>query len=157
VLIRAYEEKDASATLDVFLRAVTETASADYTPEQVAAWAGPKERDLAGWHRRRASSTTIVAEIDGRVIAFTDVSDTGYIDMMFVSPDVGRRGVATAMLAELRTFAQSRNLPELSTHASITARPFFERNGFIALEERHSTVYGVQLRNYRMSHPLGAG
>jgi putative acetyltransferase len=154
VLIRAYDEEDASATLGVFMRAVSETASTDYTPEQVAAWAGADGRDLARWHLRRAASTTLVAEIDGRVIAFTDVSDTGYIDMMFVSPDVGRRGVATALLAELRAFAQSRNVRELTTYASITARPFFERNGFTALEERHPMLRGVQLTNYRMSHRL---
>ncbi|WP_258065505.1 hypothetical protein [Rathayibacter tritici] len=44
ITIRPYLECDAADTLAVFLAAVTETAAADYSPEQITAWAG--RRDL---------------------------------------------------------------------------------------------------------------
>jgi putative acetyltransferase len=57
ITIRPYVEGDAQATLDVFLRAVRLTASADYDADEIAAWA-PDDIDLAGWHRRRSAATT---------------------------------------------------------------------------------------------------
>lgn len=47
VTVRAYRGEDASATLAIFLAAVTVTASGDYSPAQIAAWARPEQRDLA--------------------------------------------------------------------------------------------------------------
>ena len=41
VVIRPYGEADAAATLAIFLAAITETAAADYSPEQIQAWARP--------------------------------------------------------------------------------------------------------------------
>ncbi|GAB3702987.1 GNAT family N-acetyltransferase [Nocardiopsis oceani] len=158
MLIRRYEQRDAAATLDVFVGAVTETASADYSPEQIAAWAGPERPDLDRWNSARQKLETFVAEIDGTVAGFADVSETGYVDMVFVSPRAGRRGVATALLDQVRERALSRGNSELSTHASITAKPFFARHGFAVVEERHPVVKGVEMTNYRMVLDLdGAG
>lgn len=41
---------------------------------------------------------TIVATVDENLAGFSDVSATGYIDMLFVSLQFGRSGVATAFL-----------------------------------------------------------
>jgi hypothetical protein len=62
VVIRPYVPADAAATLAIFLAAVTETAAADYSPEQIQAWARPQERELSTWHRsmnaRNSSDST---------------------------------------------------------------------------------------------------
>jgi len=153
--IRAYTDDDAAGTLAVFLAAVTQTASADYTPEQISAWAGADERDLASWHAARAARATVVAVLDAEVVGFTDVDDAGYVDMMFVDPAVVRRGVASALLDHVAATAVGHGARELSTHASVTARPFFERRGFVVVEERRPVVRGVALTNYRMVRTLG--
>lgn len=80
VEIRPYVERDAAATLAAFLAAVTGTASADYSAEQIAAWSAPHERDLEEWNRVRMNLETIVAVVDEDVVGFSDVSATGYID-----------------------------------------------------------------------------
>jgi putative acetyltransferase len=41
------------------------------------------------------------------------------------------------------------------THASITARPFFEAHGFRVDEVRHPVRNGVTFENFAMSRPLG--
>jgi hypothetical protein len=94
--IRPYAETDAAATLSVFLAAVTETASVHYSAEQIAAWARPDGRDVNQWNSARKSLNTYVATIGAEVAGFSDVGDDGYIDMMFVAPKFGRRGVAGA-------------------------------------------------------------
>ena len=54
--VRPYEYADAAGTLALFLAAITETASADYSAEQIQAWAAPQDhlRQPAGHHRERS-------------------------------------------------------------------------------------------------------
>ncbi|MDR2997044.1 MAG: GNAT family N-acetyltransferase, partial [Microbacterium sp.] len=93
IQIRDYRDSDAETTLQVFLDAVTVTAAADYSPEQIAAWARPEKRSIEEWSAAMRRLAGIVAVVDGRVAGFSDVSAEGYIDMMFVSPAFTRRGV----------------------------------------------------------------
>ncbi|UPT20067.1 GNAT family N-acetyltransferase [Thermobifida alba] len=153
MLLRAYSESDARETLDVFTRAVQVTARRDYSQRQVDAWAGP-DRNLAHWHDARASTSTQVAVIDGRLVGFIGVSPSGYIGMLFVDPSHQRQGVASALLRWAREHARMAGAGELSTHASITARPFFESHGFAVDNVRTPTVRGVAFRNYQMSIQL---
>jgi putative acetyltransferase len=119
----------------IFLRAVRETARAHYSPKQVEAWAAT-HGDLDSWAAARAAAHTQLAIIDGHVAGFTDLDDHGYIDMLFVDPDFGRHGVASALLASVVALARQRGLPALTTFASLTSRPVFERHGFVITGER---------------------
>jgi putative acetyltransferase len=152
--IRPYRSDDAGGTLDVFLAAVNETASADYSPEQIRAWSGPEERNEAEWHRARSDRNTYVAVLGDEIAGFSDVNDTGYIDMMFVSPRYARRGVAKALLALLSELAEQTQAQSLTADVSITARPFFEGCGFVVQAEQHPMIRGVQMTNFRMSKKL---
>jgi putative acetyltransferase len=151
--IRPYVDGDAAATLDVYLRAVRGTASRDYTPEQIAAWA-PDDLDPERWAARRAAASTVVAVEGERVIGFADLLDEGHIDMTFVAPEFGGRGVASALLAAVVDTARSRGLRRLTVRASITARPFFERHGFALDEELQVELDGVLLATNAMSREL---
>ena len=158
MLIRPYEPTDARATLDVFTRAVHETAARDYTATQVAAWA-PLEADDEAWAEKRLLAETIVAvddDVQGHasVIGFTDLDASGYITMMFVHPDWTRRGVASALLDEIGARATARGIRTLSTHASLTARPFFEAHGFVVTERRRPVIRGLALTNFAMQRML---
>jgi len=151
--LRDHTPDDAPATLAVFRRAITGTAARDYTPEQVAAWA-PDEIDPDAWAARRAAARTRVAVRDGAVVGFTDVDAAGYVDMLFVDPGAARQGVARALLDWAVRTAAADGATELTTHASITARPFFAAHGFVVVAEQHPVRRGVTLTNYRMRRPL---
>ncbi|TFB76711.1 GNAT family N-acetyltransferase [Cryobacterium glaciale] len=153
MLLRPFTVLDGEATLDVFLRAIRITASSRYTPEQIAAWA-PDDMDIVAWTAKRARTATVVATNGVQVVGFTDLDDRGYIDMLFVDPDFGRRGVASALLGWVLERADDRGLTELSTHASLVARPFFEKFGFVVLEQRYPVQGGVRLTNFIMHRAL---
>lgn len=153
VSIRPYGETDAGVTLSVFRSAIRVTAAADYSQEQIEAWASG-DVDLADWHAMRAARNTVVALVDGAVVGFTDVDESGYIDMLFVDPSHGGCGVATALMDWILCDARCRGVSSLTTHASITARSFFEAHSFVVIEERHPVIRGVVLRNYSMSRAL---
>lgn len=149
-----YRSENAAATLSLFLEAITVTAAADYTPEQVAAWARPERRDLDARGRQLSVRNTVVALVADDVAGFSDVSDDGYIDMMYVSPRHARIGVGRALLAELESRARSAGAARLYSNVSITARPFFEHHGFVVDVERRPVVDGVAMTNFRMTKAL---
>ncbi len=149
VTIRPHRTSDAAETLAVFFAAIRTTAAADYSAEQIEVWADP-DIDLPTWTAKRAELNTAVAVVNGAVAGFTDVDETGYIHMLFVDPVHGRTGVATALLRWVLDEAKNAGARCLTTNASITARPFFQNQGFVVAEERHPVLRGVALRNYRM-------
>ncbi len=146
--LRPYTPADAEATLRVFHDAVHRTASIDYTPEQITAWA-PEDIDLAAWDARRRASWTVVAVIDGHVVGFSDLTDDAVLDMLFVHPDAAGRGVARALVDAVLAEARCRSQPRVTARASRTARPAFERLGFTVDGERpHNEVRGVVVPNF---------
>ncbi|WP_243400222.1 GNAT family N-acetyltransferase [Arthrobacter glacialis] len=154
VAIRSYRLADAADTMAIFLAAVTETAAADYSPEQIQAWARPEARELSTWHAAMNARNSYVATVDGEPAGFSDVDSQGYIDMMFVSPRFLRLGVARHLLAHVEAHARAERLAELTADVSITARPFFERYGFIVEAKQHPVMVGVKLTNYAMKKNL---
>ena len=155
-IVRAYRAgDDAAGTHAAFRQAVVQTASSDYDSEQIAAWAGTPDVDLAHWDARRVAAHTFVAVVGGHVAGFVDFLDDGLLDMLFVHPDHGRTGVARALVATVRQEARSAGLVTLHTHASRTARPAFERFGFRTIRERPDNVVGGRIvPNYEMQCDL---
>lgn len=157
--IRRYRDTDARATRSVFERAVRVTAAAHYTAEQLAAWVpdDPVGAVLDDWTARRAAVTTWVAELDGSVVGFTDLDvETGYLDMLFVDPDAGRRGIGSALISQVLDEARAVGLREVTVQASRTAQPVFVRHGFVVVREQRVERRGVLIENAVMRIPLDA-
>ena len=152
--VRSYRGEDASATLTVFVEAITQTAAADYSPAQIAAWARPEQRTVPEWDRTMQSRNSYVALLAAQIIGFSDVNSEGHIDMMLVSPRHSRRGGASALLSHLHVHAQAHGIRSLSADVSITARPFFEKHGFTVMTTHHPMTAGVHMTNFRMTKVL---
>jgi putative acetyltransferase len=155
VVVRPYVALDAERTLEIFFAAVRRTAAGDYSAEQVAAWAGTSD-DRRDWARQRAAANTAVAELDGRVVGFVDIDHSGYIDMLFVAPEAGRRGVGSALLTWAVEQARQAGVAEVRANVSITARPLFKAHGFQVEAERRPVVRGVEMPNFSMRRTLSA-
>ena len=155
VHIRAYDETDLDALIDLFTGSVRQVASRDYSPAQINAWA-PVAVNREQWATRLGGRPTFVAEVAGEIAGFSDLEPDGHIDMMFVHADHQGRGVARALLDHIHAQAGKRGIGRLSTEASITARPFFERNGFEVIEAQDVELRGETFRNYRMAKALTA-
>lgn len=154
--LRTYAAGDAEVTQTIFHRAVRETAPVHHSPAQVAAWAADGGV-LEAWGDARAATSTTLAVVDARVVGFTDLDDDGYIHMLFVDPDFGRQGIASALLAAVVARARERGLPTLTTFASLTSRPVFERQGFVVTGERWFGEGDGAARTYAMRRSLEDG
>ena len=150
LLLRPFRDSDAGSTREVFEAAIRGTAAAYYTPEQIDAWC-PATHDPQAWAAARARAWTIVAEVDDRVVGFSDLRDDGELDMLFVAPEAGGRGVARALVAEVLAEARRRQLSRVTTRASRAARPAFERFGFVVdRPNEKNIVRGVAVPNFEM-------
>ena len=85
------------------------------------------------------------------------LTDDGVLDMLFVHPDAGGQGVARMLVEAVLGEARRRGLARVSTHASRTARPAFERLGFVVDRENvDNTTRGVRVPNFDMHLDLPA-
>jgi len=97
-----------------------------------------------------------VAEVDGHVVGFSDLTEGGEVDMLFVHPDAGGRGVVQALLTRVLAEARRRGVDRVTTRASRVARPVFERLGFTVAEANDANmIRGVVVPNYVMVVDLG--
>lgn len=143
--IRTYRPGDGPALAELFYHTVHTVNAADYTPEQLAAWA-PGTAEPDGWDRSLRQHHTLVAVEGGTVLGFGDMDDGGYLDRLYVRADHQGRGVGSVLCDLLERAAGGR----VVTHASITARPFFERRGYRILREQQVERRGVLLTNFVM-------
>lgn len=145
--IRSYSSSDCSQTIALFNRTVHTINAKDYTPEQLDAWA-PEERDAKAWNQSFENHTALVAVIGGKLAGFGDLDcQSGLLDRLYVSADFQNQGVGSALCDALEKAAGNRLL---ITHASITAKPFFEKRGWRVLQKQQVIRHGIALTNYVM-------
>ena len=139
--LRPYRSADLPELLALFYDTVHTVCARDYTRSQLDAWA-PAEPDAAAWDASLRAHRTLVAEENGSILGFADLAEDGYLDRLYVHRDWQGRGVAPALCAALPGARR--------THASITARPFFERRGWHVVREQRVERRGVALTNFVM-------
>ena len=146
MILREYTKTDSSELAELFYDTVHTVNAKDYSREQLDAWA-TGEVNLEAWNKSLQAHNTVVAEMDGQIVGFGDMDETGYLDRLYVHKDYQRRGVATAICDALE---QNTKAAEFSTHASITARPFFEKRGYTVVREQQVERRGIWLTNFVM-------
>lgn len=143
--LRPYRPCDCAEMADLFYNTVHTVNARDYTPEQLNAWATGRV-DLEGWNRSFLDHVTLVAWEDGKIIGFGDLERPDYLDRLYVHKDWQGRGTATEICRQLESQAEGK----ITTHASITARPFFESRGYRVLRQQTVERFGVAMTNYVM-------
>lgn len=81
------------------------------------------------------------------IVGFADMDGSGYLDRLYVHRDFQRRGVATTLCDTLEAATAAETF---TTHASRTARPFFECRGWRVIRERTVFRRSVALNNFVM-------
>ena len=145
IQIRKYTPADCAEMAELFVEMVHTVCAKDYPPEQLDAWTG--HVDPERWNRSFLEHDTLIAVANGRIVGFGDIDKTGYLDRLYVHKDYQRQGVATALCDRLETM---RPFPRITTHASITARPFFEKRGYRVINPQLVERDGLYLRNFVM-------
>ena len=93
----------------------------------------------------------LVAIEGERIVGFGDVDVSGYLDRLYVRRDRLRRGIATTLCDALESVVES---AKITTHASITAKPFFEGRGYRVVKRQEVERKGIRLVNFVMEKTL---
>ena len=153
VRIRSYEAGDAPALAHLFYETVHALNRGDYSPEQLQAWA-PEVPDSEAWHARMSGRCTLLAEKDDEAVGFAELKRDGHLVMFYLRTDAVGRGVGSRLYLAVEEVAWKRRLGRIFTEASITARPFFEQQGFRVVGEQTVARRGARLTNFAMEKPL---
>ena len=145
MIIREYRPCDCQEIAELFYNTVHTVNAKDYTKEQLNAWAAGKP-DMEQWNRSLQEHFSLVAVDAGIIAGFGDMDSTGYLDRLYVHKEYQRQGIATAICEALEQAAPGR----IITHASITARPFFENRGYQVIAEQQVMRENVLLTNFVM-------
>lgn len=94
---------------------------------------------------------TLVALEGETVVGFGDMDPSGYLGRLYVHRDHQGRGIATRICNALESCVI---VKKVMTHASITARPFFETRGYKVIREQQVERNGVVLKNYAMEKEM---
>ena len=150
--LQRYQSGEAAALAELFYQTVHAVCTEDYTPAQLDAWADGRV-NIAAWDRSFLRHHTLVARMDGEIVGFADL-DGRYLDRLYVHKEHQRQGVATALAQALEGQAAAQGQVRMTTHASITARPFFEKRGYRVIKEQQVERKGVLLTNFVMEKTL---
>lgn len=143
--IRKYQQSDCKTLTELFYNTVHTVNAKDYTEEQLNAWA-TGQVDLKKWDQSLQEHYSLVAVENGIIVGFGDIDETGYLDRLFVHADYQGKGIATAICDRLEQSAAG----TLTTHASITAKSFFEKRGYKVVKKQEVERQGVFLTNFVM-------
>lgn len=145
MIIRKYQASDCKELADLFYNTVHIVNAKDYTKEQLNVWA-TKQVDLEKWNKSLQEHFSVVALDNETIVGFGDIDKTGYLDRLFVHANYQKKGIATALCNQLEQAVQG----DITTHAPITAKPFFEKRGYKLVKEQQVERQGIFLTNYVM-------
>lgn len=146
MIIRSYVSADCEEIAELFYQTVHAVNAKDYTDEQLNAWASGRV-NLAEWDKSFLEHITVVAVENDVIVGFGDIDKSGYLDRLYVHKDFQSQGIATALCDKLE---RSISAEKIFTHASVTAKGFFEHRGYKVVREQQVIRNGIYLTNFIM-------
>ena len=143
--LRRYQPSDCKEVTELFYNTVHVINARDYTKEQLDVWA-TGQVDLEKWNQSLQEHYSIVAVENGIIVGFGDIDKNGYLDRLFVHAGYQGKGIATAICNHLEQTVNGK----ITTHASITAKPFFENRGYKVTKNQEVERQGIFLSNFIM-------
>lgn len=139
-----YTKKHQQVVLQLIKQTIQIVNQADYSLEQVTTWSAIDEEH---WEQDMRQKMGKLAILNQQIVGFSDITTDGYIDYFFVHHAFQRQGIAKELLHQLEWMHKGERL---TVAASITARPFFESQGYQVVQQNEVQVRGVSFINFLM-------
>lgn len=150
-IIRAAQQSDTAELRDLFRNTVLMINSRDYSQAEVEDWASCGD-DLSRIEDMIKTHYFIVAVNQrSQIVGFSSITPQGYLHSMFVHKDFQGKGIATMLLEEIERYAITAGIMRITSEVSLTARPFFEKRGYIVEEEQKRKANQLSLTNFWMA------
>ena len=150
-IIRAALQSDAVELKKLFQNTVLAINRRDYSQAEVEDWASCGD-DLSNIEDMIKTHYFIVAvNQQSEIVGFSSITPQGYLHSMFVHNDFQGEGIATILLNEIEQYAITNGIMRITSEVSLTARPFFEKKGYIVEEEQKRKANQLSLTNFWMA------
>ena len=121
----------------------------DYGMELVEKWA-PCQFDMEKWRKRVRAKNPFVAEQDGFILGFAELTSDGHIGAFYSHHQRQRQGVGTALYQIIEVEALRLGIHSLHVEASTNAKAFFMSMGFGITEEKSNVTCGIPFASFLM-------
>jgi putative acetyltransferase len=142
---------------ELYIETIKHVCKDDYNPAQIDVWISGVD-NTERWVEVINTQFVLLAIIQNKITGFGTLKDGNYIDFFYIHKEYQRQGIADKILTELEL--EAKKYPDASeqkiitSDISITAKPFFEKKGFIVKAEQRNIRLGVELINYKMEKDL---
>ncbi|WP_285014635.1 GNAT family N-acetyltransferase [Lactococcus garvieae] len=150
---RHYRSKDYAEIIDLFYTTVHTINAADYSAEELEAWAPSDKSDFFP-EKKLAESYCLVVEESGKILGFANATSKDKFDCLYVDKDYQKRGVGHLLANQIEQYCKEEGAEIISVDVSLTARPFFEKRGYEILEQQIVLRHNQYLKNYKMQLKL---
>lgn len=154
ISIRRAKIDDLDRIVNLFERTVSVINSKHYSSKQIDAWLDDPTRTQRFEEKIESQLFYVCVDENDKIVGFSSITEDGYLDLLYVSTDHQRQGIGVLLMEQMLAAAKIRRCELIEAHVSITAVPFFKRNGFVTEKEQYVERNGVKLKNYRMTKTL---
>lgn len=148
--IRLATLQDIQSLKALYQGTITHINQQHYNPGQIAAWAATGERITSLENKIKEQYFYVAVTADDIITGFSSLETDGELDMMYVHKDYQGQGIASLLIQQIYEKASELGLSTLTAYVSITARPFFEKQGFKVIKTQQVPLGEVALTNYEM-------
>ena len=153
-MIRVALQSDTVELKQLFQNTVLAINRRDYSQAEVEDWASCGD-NLANIKDMIKTHYFIVAvNQQSEIVGFSSITPQGYLHSMFVHKDFQGKGIAIMLLNEIEQYAITNGIVRITSEVSLTARPFFEKRGYIVEEEQKRKANQLSLTNFWMAKQM---
>ncbi|WP_455672402.1 GNAT family N-acetyltransferase [Phocaeicola sp.] len=152
--IREAQQSDAIELKELFQNTVLVINRHDYSQAEVEDWASCGGNLSAIEDRIKTHYFIVAVNQQSQIVGFSSITPQGYLHSMFVHKDFQSKGIATMLLEEIERYAIAAGIIRITSEVSLTARPFFEKKGYVVEEEQKRKANQLSLTNFRMARDL---
>ena len=129
--VREAIPSDSAKACEVLRRSISEICSFDYIDQSVIdEWLDNKtERNVKKWIQS-VNSYSVVCTNDELIVGFGVITLEGEVLLIYLVPEALYKGNGKLMLEAMEERVISEGIEEIYTVSSITAKLFYERNGY---------------------------
>ena len=150
-MIRVALQSDTVELKQLFQNTVLAINRRDYSQAEVEDWASCGD-NLANIKDMIKTHYFIVAvNQQSEIVGFSSITPQGYLHSMFVHKDFQGKGIAIMLLNEIEQYAITNGIVRITSEVSLTARPFFEKRGYIVEKEQKRKANQLSLTNFWMA------
>lgn len=167
MILRKYAKTDCVELAELFYDTVHTVNAKDYTREQLDAWATGKV-NLEAWNESFQAHHTVVAEMDGKIVGFGDMDETGYLSIsktdvvmlqsLYMLEEYQHQGIGRAAIDFVKRYCTEMGADSFVLHClpeNWNARKFYEKMGGKVISEdldneeswMNSVIYQFEVKN----------